>query len=136
MAWRTCSHHGHDADVGRAIGFGLEAAAEPPGVIAYVHDLDPPGIQVDAPRPQTQQFPAAQAGADLDDEVVAVEGRAADQEPAELLGGIGPAPDPAEHDLGAHRIALGLPYRTTSTDKGAVYRLEAFSPYCGHSKLP
>jgi hypothetical protein len=36
----------------------------------------------------------------------------------------------------AHRIALGQPYRTTSTDKGAFCRLEAFSPYCGYSKLP
>jgi hypothetical protein len=36
-----------------------------------------------------------------------------------------------------YRIALGLPYRTTSTDKGgACRRLEAFSPYCGYSKLP
>jgi hypothetical protein len=36
----------------------------------------------------------------------------------------------------ARRIALGQPDRTTSADKGAFCRLEAFSPYCGYSKLP
>ena len=37
--------------------------------------------------------------------MVAVEGRAADQEPAQLLGGVVPSPDPAEH--AAQSLAKG-----------------------------
>jgi hypothetical protein len=32
--------HGHHPDAGQALGFGLEAAAEPAGLIAHLDDLD------------------------------------------------------------------------------------------------
>jgi hypothetical protein len=105
--------HRHRPDARVALGPVLVARPEPAGVIAHVDDLDPPGIQVDAPCSQAEQLPTAEAGADLDDEVVPVEDWAGDQEPTELLGGVGPPPDPAEHDLGVHRPVRGtdLPYR-------------------------
>jgi hypothetical protein len=58
--------HRHRPDAGVALGPILVARPEPAGVIAHVHDLDPPGLQVHAPRPQAKQLPAAQAGTDLD----------------------------------------------------------------------
>jgi hypothetical protein len=77
--------HRHDADAGRALGLGLEAAAEPAGLIADLDDLDAPQLWEDAAAAQPEQFAAAQPGADLGEEVVAVERAAGGQEAAELL---------------------------------------------------
>jgi hypothetical protein len=68
--------HGHHADAGRALGLGLEAAAEPAGLIADLDDLDAPQLWVDAAATQPEQLAAAQPRADLGEEVVAVEGAA------------------------------------------------------------
>jgi hypothetical protein len=78
--------HGHRPDAGQALGFGLEAAAEPAGLIADLDDLDPAQLGKDPAATQAQQLPAAQPGADLDEEVVAVERPTGSQEVADLLG--------------------------------------------------
>jgi hypothetical protein len=71
---------------GRALGLRLEAAAEPAGLVANLDDLDPPQLWKDAAA-QPEQLAAAQPGADLGEEVVAVERAAGGQEAAELLRG-------------------------------------------------
>jgi hypothetical protein len=83
-AVQTPGHRGGDRlgrrqrpDAGVGLAPVLVAGPEPAGVVAHVHDLDPPGGQVDASCPQAEQLPAAQARADLDDEVVAGTERAA-----------------------------------------------------------
>jgi hypothetical protein len=73
------------ADAGIALGSVLVARPKAAGVVADLDHLDAAGGLVDAACPQAEQLPAAQAGADLDDEVAAVEGRAPGQEAAELL---------------------------------------------------
>jgi hypothetical protein len=65
----------------------LEAAAEPAGLVANLDDLDPPQLWEDAAAAQPEQLAAAQPGADLGEEVVAVERAAGGQEAAELLRG-------------------------------------------------
>src|SRR5215217_8931063 len=82
--------HRHHADAGRALGLGLEAAAEPAGLIADLDDLDAPQLRVDAAAAQPEQLTAAKPGADLYQEVVAVERAAGGQEATELLRGEGP----------------------------------------------
>jgi hypothetical protein len=66
-----------------------------------VLDLDPLPGEVDPEGMQPQQLARAQPGADLDQEVVAVERRAGGQEAGELLRRVGTAPDGAEDDLGS-----------------------------------
>ena len=92
--------HGHHAHAGQALGFGLEAAAEPTGLIAHLDHLDPLELGEDPSAAQAQQLAAAQPGADLDEEVVAVEGPAGGQEMPELLGGEGSSSLVAEDLLG------------------------------------
>jgi hypothetical protein len=106
--------HRHHADASQALGFGLEAAAEPAGLVADLDDLDAPQLGVDAAATQPEQLAAAQPGADLGEEVVAVERAAGGQEAAELLRGEGPsalvAEDPVRIDsrLGASTSRTGL----------------------------
>src|SRR5829696_3426118 len=86
----------HHANAGRALGFGLEAAAEPAGLIADLDDLDAPQLREDAAAAQPEQLATAQPRADLGEEVVTVEGAAGGQKAAELLRGEGPPPLVAE----------------------------------------
>ena len=90
------------------LGPGLVAGPEPAGVIADLDDLQPAQPQVHPPGAQAKQLPAAQAGPGLDDKVVPVEGAGDGEQAAELLGGVGPPPGPAEHGLGVD-LALGRP---------------------------
>src|SRR5215211_221962 len=83
--------HGHHAHAGQALGLGLEAAPEPAGLIADLDDLDAAQLREDPAAAQPQQLPATQAGADLNEEVVAVERPAGGQEVADLLRGEGPS---------------------------------------------
>jgi hypothetical protein len=78
--------HGHHAHAGQALGFGLEAAAEPAGLIANLDHLDAAQLREDPAAAQAQQLAAAQPGADLDQEMVPVEGSTGGQEVADLLG--------------------------------------------------
>src|SRR5215213_6550355 len=83
--------HRHHADAGRALGLGLEAAAEAAGLVADLDHLDAAQLGVDAAAAQPQQLAAAQPRTDLGEEVVAVEGAAGGQEAAELFRGEGPS---------------------------------------------
>jgi hypothetical protein len=51
--------HRHHADAGRALGLGLEAAAEPAGLVADLDDLDAPQLRVDAAAAKPEQLAAA-----------------------------------------------------------------------------
>jgi hypothetical protein len=90
---------GHDADARVAFGAVLVARAVAAGVIADVDDFDAASGQVHAALPEPEQLAAAQAGGDLGEEMVAVEAWAGGQELAELLGVVGPSPDPTEDDF-------------------------------------
>jgi hypothetical protein len=70
----------HQADAGVALGPVL-ADPELPGVIADLHDLDPLLLQLDPGGAQAEQLAAAQPGANLHQEVIAIEGRAGMEEP-------------------------------------------------------
>jgi hypothetical protein len=78
--------HRHHSDDGQGLGFGLEAAAEPAGLIADLDDLDAAELGEDPATAQAQQLAAAQPGPDLDEEVVAVKRPTGGQEVADLLG--------------------------------------------------
>jgi hypothetical protein len=77
--------HRHHADAGRALGFGLEAAPEPAGLITNLDDLNAPQLRVHAAPTQPEQLATAQPRTDLGEEVVTVEGAAGSEEAAELL---------------------------------------------------
>ena len=81
------------ADAGVALGPGLEAAAEPAGLIAGVDDLeDGQGpVQVDAAAAQPGQLPEPQPGAEQAQHVVPPEQRELGEQSTGLLGGEGPA---------------------------------------------
>jgi hypothetical protein len=59
IACRTCSHIGTTRTLGRALGLGLEAAAEPAGLVADLDDLDAPQLRVDAAAAKPEQLAAA-----------------------------------------------------------------------------
>jgi hypothetical protein len=90
---RLCYRVGewHQADAGVALGPVLVAGAEPAGVVAHLDNLDASPLLVHAAGAQAEQLAAAQPAPNVDDEVVAVEGRAGRQKSAELLGAEGPS---------------------------------------------
>jgi hypothetical protein len=108
MASRDLVGHGYHSDTGQALGFGLEAAPEPAGLIADLDDLDPAQLGEDAAAAQPKQLAAAQPGTDLDEEVVAVKGPTGGQEVAELLGCEGPSALVAEDLFGVQARLGGL----------------------------
>ena len=79
---RRCDRAGTGTrtDASVALGPILVAGAELAGVVAHLDDLDAPPLQVHAAGAQAEQLAAAQPAPDMDDEVVAVEGRAGRQE--------------------------------------------------------
>jgi hypothetical protein len=84
-------HHqrgqGNLADAGVALGTGLEAAAEPAGVIAGVNDLEhgQGAVQVDAAAAQSGQLPEPQSGAEQAQHVVPPEQRELGQQATSFL---------------------------------------------------
>jgi hypothetical protein len=132
--------HGHHAHAGQALGLGLEAAAEPAGLIGDLDDLDPGQLGEDAAAAQAQQLAAAQPGPDLDEEVVAVERPTGGQEMPDLLGGEGPSALVAKDlvgvqaRLGASTSRTGLvasrrSLRAASRMRSRIER-QAITPLC------
>ena len=96
-----------DADAGGALGPVLVAAAELASLVADLEDLQAPGGEVDPVGAQAEQLPGAEPGPDQADEVVAVEGQGAGEQPPELLGGVGPSLGAAEAGVGVNRWPRG-----------------------------
>jgi hypothetical protein len=93
---------GHRADAGVALGPGLEAAAEPAGLIAGGTDLEDRhgSVELDPAPAQPGQLAKAQASAEQGEHVVPPEQREAGQQPPGLLGGEGASFDHTEDLLG------------------------------------
>jgi hypothetical protein len=93
MASTTSGAKGKLADAGVALGPGLEAAAEPAGLIAGVDDLEhgQGPVEEDAAAAQPGQLPEPPAGAEQAQHVVPPEQRDLGQQPTGLLRGEGPA---------------------------------------------
>jgi hypothetical protein len=78
------------------------------GLIADLDDLDAAQLREDPAATQPQQLATAQPGADLDEEVVAIEGPAGGQEVADLLGREGPSALVAKDLFGVQARLGGL----------------------------
>jgi hypothetical protein len=94
---------GELADAGVALGPGLEAAAEPTGLIPGVDDLQhrQAPVEVDAAAAQPGQLPEPQPGAEEAEHVVPPEQRELGEQATGLLGGEGPT-------LGLVQYLLGI----------------------------
>ena len=74
MACLTWSHMGTTRTLAKLLGSALKPRAEPTGLIADLDHLDAAQLGEDPAAAQAQQLAAAQPGADLNKEVVAVDG--------------------------------------------------------------
>jgi hypothetical protein len=97
------------ADAGVALGLGLEAIAEPTGLVTgvdHLQDRDRP-IKVDPTRAQAGELPESEPGAEQTQHVVPPEQRETSKQSAGLLGGEGATLGVGEHLLGIHPTLWG-----------------------------